>query len=65
MPGERFWNQGIDLKKSQKIEILKNRYNTSFAWSYGSGVGTENPRKKLYRFMWSNLEKSTFWSGDL
>ena len=40
MPGERFWNRGINLKKSQKIEILKNRYNTSFAWSYGSGVGT-------------------------
>ena len=66
MPGERFWNRGINLKKSQKIEILKNRYNTSFAWSYGSGVGTvEIPVKKLYRFMWSNLEKSFFWSGDL
>ena len=66
MPGERFWNQGINLKKSQKIEILKNRYNTSFAWSYGSGVGTVKiPVKKLYRFMGSNLEKSSFWFGDL
>ena len=25
----------------------------------------ENPRKRLYRFMWSNLEKSIVWSGHL
>ena len=46
MPGERSWNQGINQKKSQKIEILKNRYNTTFAWSYGSGVGTVRIPKK-------------------
>ena len=38
--GSVFWNQGINLKKGQKIDILENRYNSSFAWSYGSGVGT-------------------------
>ena len=65
MPGERFWNRGINLKKSQQIEILKNRYNTSFAWSYGSGVGTVKIPVKNCIDSWVKSCKIDFWSGDL
>ena len=61
MPGERFWNRGINLKKSQKIEILKNRYNTSFAWSYGSGVGTVRIPVKNCIDSWGQILKNRFF----
>ena len=60
MLGKRFWNQGINLKKSQKIEILKNRYNTSVAWSYGSGVGTVKIPVKNCIDSWGQILKNRF-----
>ena len=40
MPGEGFWNWGDQYKKVKEINFLKNRYNSSLAWSYAPGVGT-------------------------
>ena len=31
MPGKRFWNRGISLKKSQKIDILKMLWEIAYA----------------------------------
>ena len=58
MPGERFWNRGINLKKCQKIDILKNQYNSSFAWSYGSGVGTVKIPVKNCIDSWGQILKN-------
>ena len=58
MPGGRFWNQAINLKKSQKIDILKNRYNSSFAWSYGSGVGSVKIPVKNSINSWGQILKN-------
>ena len=61
MPGERFWNQAINLKKSPKIDILKNRYNSSFARSYGSGVSTVRIPVKNCIDLWAQILKNPFF----
>ena len=60
----RFWSAlkfkppAINLKKSQKIEMLRNRYNTSCAWSYGSGVGTVKIPVKNCIDSWGQILKN-------
>ena len=34
MPGERFWNQGINLKKNQKIAKLRVVYDQELVGEY-------------------------------
>ena len=53
-----FLEPGDQSKKSQKIEILKNRYNSSFAWSYGSGVGTVKIAVKNCIDSWGQILKN-------
>ena len=43
MPGERFWNQGVNIQTQSKESIRRWR--------------CDDPCTKLYRFMESNLEK--------
>ena len=59
--GNVFGTGGVNLKKSQKIEILKNRYNTSFAWSYGSGVGTVRIPVENCIDSWGQILKNRFF----
>ena len=44
--------------KNQKIEILNNRYNSSFAWSYGFGVGTVKIPVKNCIDSWGQILKN-------